>query len=136
MTEKKNTQKILITGGAGYIGSVLVPMLLERGYDVTVLDSFLYRQASLLDCCRYENFTVINGDCRDPEVLRRAMDGRDFIFPLAAIVGFPACDKDQTAAATTNLGAVETILKYRDPAQKIIFPCTNSGYGLGQGQSF
>lgn len=127
---------ILITGGAGYIGSVLVPELLRQEHNVTVLDSFLYRQASLIDCCKYKNFTVVNGDARDEETLKRVIYGKDFIFPLAALVGFPVCDKDKTAAATTNLGAVESIIKLREKGQKIIFPCTNSGYGLGQGQNY
>lgn len=127
---------ILITGGAGYIGSVLTPALLREGHRVTVLDSFLYRQASLLDCCGNERFTVINGDCRNAETLRRAMYGKDFLFPLAALVGFPVCDKDQTAARTVNLEAVELLLSLREKGQKVIFPCTNSGYGLGQGQRF
>ncbi len=127
---------ILITGGAGYIGSVLVPELLQRGHNVTVLDSFLYRQASLIDCCKYKNFTIVNGDARDEETLKKVLDGKDFIFPLAALVGFPVCDKDKTAATTTNLGAVESIIKLREKGQKIVFPCTNSGYGLGQGQNY
>lgn len=127
---------ILITGGAGYIGSVLTPALLREGHRVTVLDSFLYRQASLLDCCENERFTVINGDCRNRETLKRAMYGQDFLFPLAALVGFPVCEKDQTAARTVNLEAVELLLSLREKGQKVIFPCTNSGYGLGQGQQF
>lgn len=125
---------ILVTGGAGYIGSVLVPELLELGHNVTVLDSFIYKQTSLLDCCKYSNFEIIKGDCRDEEILKTALEGKDFIFPLAAIVGFPACDKDKIAAESTNLTAIETLLKLRNKNQKIIFPCTNSGYGLGQGQ--
>lgn len=127
---------ILVTGGAGYIGSVLVPELLRKGHKVTVLDSFLYKQNSLLDCCQNENFEIIRGDCRDEKVLRNALCGKDFIFPLAAIVGFPACDNDTTAAETVNLGAIETLLKLRTENQKIIFPCTNSGYGLGQGDKY
>lgn len=127
---------ILITGGAGYIGSVLVPELLQRGHRVTVLDSFMYKQSSLLDCCKYDTFTVINGDAREEETLKKALDGKEFIFPLAALVGFPLCDKDKTGARTVNQGAVETLLSLRDPAQRVIFPCTNSGYGLGQGQSY
>jgi len=124
---------ILVTGGAGYIGSVFVPELLKRGHKVTVLDSFIYKQNTLLDCCRYDTFTVIRGDCRDEETLKKALEGKDFIFPLAAIVGFPACDNDKTAAESTNLKAIETLLRLRSQQQKIIFPCTNSGYGLGQG---
>lgn len=128
--------KILVTGGAGYIGSVLVPELLKREHEVTVLDSFMYKQNSLLECCSNKSFHIIGGDCRDKDVIKRAIDGKDFIFPLAAIVGFPCCDKDKTAAVSTNLQAIETLLSVRDKAQKIIFPCTNSGYGIGQGQEY
>ena len=128
--------KILITGGAGYLGSVLVPMLLEKGHEVVVLDSFLYKQTSLLGCCKYKNFSVIKGDCRDEETLKKALDGAEYIFPLAAMVGFPLCDSDKTAANTVNYGAIETLLRLRDDNQRIIFPCTNSGYGLGQGDSY
>ena len=128
--------KILITGGAGYLGSVLVPMLLEKCHEVVVLDSFLYKQTSLLGCCKYKNFSVIKGDCRDEETLKKALDGAEYIFPLAAMVGFPLCDSDKTAANTVNYGAIETLLRLRDDNQRIIFPCTNSGYGLGQGDSY
>ena len=127
---------ILVTGGAGYNGSVIVSMLLEAGHNVTVLDSFLYRQASLLDCCKYDSFTVLNGDCRSEETLKKALYGKDYILPLAAIVGFPACDKDETAAVSVNRGAVELLLRLREKGQRVIFPCTNSGYGLGQGQNY
>lgn len=128
--------KILITGGAGYIGSVLVPVLLKAGHEVTVLDSMMYKQSSLLDCCSFKNFNMVRGDAREPDTLRSVLDGQDYIFPLAALVGFPLCDSDKTAAVSTNLNAVELLLELRDPSQKIVFPCTNSGYGLGQGQSF
>ena len=128
--------EILITGGAGYIGSVLVPELLKLGHNVTVLDSFIYKQTSLLECCCCKNFKIIKGDCRNKETLMKALKGKEFIFPLAAIVGFPACDNDKTAAKTVNLDAIKTLLELREPEQKIIFPCTNSGYGLGQGESY
>ncbi len=127
---------ILITGGAGYIGSVLVPMLLARGDRVTVLDSFYYEQNSLLDCCGNKNFTVVRGDARDAETVKKVLDGKDYIIPLAALVGFPICDKDKIAATTTNLDAVKMILSERAPEQRVIFPCTNSGYGLGEGEKF
>lgn len=128
--------KILITGGAGYIGSVLTPLLLREGHEVTVLDSFLYRQASLIDCCASSAFHILRGDCRDESLVRRALDGQEFVIPLAAIVGFPACDNDKTAAKTVNQDAVEMLLRLKAPEQKVIFPCTNSGYGLGQGQTY
>lgn len=128
--------EILITGGAGYIGSVLVPMLIEKGHNVTVLDNFLYKQTSLLGVCNCDNFNIINGDCRDEDTLKKALKNKEFIFPLAALVGFPLCDKDKTAAETTNLQAIETLLRLRSKEQKIIFPCTNSGYGIGQGSNY
>ena len=127
---------MLITGGAGYIGSVLTPMLLSLGHDVTVLDSFLYRQSSLIECCANQAFHIVNGDCRNAETLKRVMDGKEYILPLAAIVGFPACDKDATAAVSVNQTAIETLLGLRQKGQRVIFPCTNSGYGLGQGQEY
>ena len=128
--------KILITGGAGYIGSVLTPLLLQSGHEVTVLDSFLYRQTSLIDCCGNSAFHILRGDCRDASFVERALDGQEFVIPLAAIVGFPACDNDKTAAKTVNQDAVEMLLRLKKPEQKVIFPCTNSGYGLGQGQTY
>ena len=117
--------KILVTGGAGYIGSVLVPLLLREGHEVTVLDNFLYRQASLVDCCAKPAFRILRGDCRDEALVRRALDGQEFVLPLAAIVGFPACDNDKTAAQTVNQNAVEMLLRLKSPEQKVIFPCTN-----------
>ena len=129
-------KKILVTGGAGYLGSVLVPELLKNGYIVTVLDLFIYGQSSLLDCCYDKKLTVIHGDCRDEGTLKEALEGQDIIIPLAAIVGFPACDRDKTAAVSTNLEAIKLLLKLREPEQQIVFPCTNSGYGIGQGDSY
>jgi nucleoside-diphosphate-sugar epimerase len=123
---------ILVTGGAGYIGSILVPALLSRGYRVTVLDNFMYRQASLLECCADEAFTVVRGDCRDRNTLERALRDVDVIIPLAAIVGAPACDADQTAARTINLDAIRLLLSLRSSSQRVIFPTTNSGYGVGE----
>jgi len=126
--------KILITGGAGYIGSVLVPMLLSKGHEVTVIDSFLYGQTPLLEVCNNPNFKMVRGDVRAGNILEKHVPGKDFIIPLACLVGAPLCDKDPVGARTTNLEAIETIMRLRDKKkQKIIFPNTNSGYGLGQG---
>lgn len=122
--------KIFITGGAGYTGCVLVPELLKLGHEVTVLDNFYFGQSALLDCCHDKNFNIVRGDARDKETVRKCMESADFILPLAALVGYPLCDSDKIAARTTNLEAVEMILKLRDKEQKIIYPCTNSGYGI------
>ena len=120
--------KILVTGGAGYIGSVLVPTLVERDYKVTVIDNFMYKQTSLLEICHRKNFTVINGDARDKKLISKHMKGADYIIPLACIVGAPACDRNPVAAKTINYDAIKMILELRNKNQRIIFPTTNSGY--------
>ncbi len=128
--------KIAITGGAGYIGSVLVPELLRLGHEVSVLDNFYFNQTALLDCCADKRFNIIRGDARDEKTVRRFIDGADFIIPLAALVGFPLCDYDKVAAKSTNLDAILMLLRLRKPEQKIIFPCTNSGYGTSDGSIY
>lgn len=128
--------KILVTGGAGYIGSILVPMLLEIGHDVTVVDNFYFEQSSLLEQCIKPNFHVIRGDVRDRELMARLLKGKDYIIPLAAIVGFPLCERDEVAARTVNFDSIKMLTELRDEEQRIIFPCTNSGYGRGQGNQF
>lgn len=124
--------KVLVTGGAGYIGSVLVPRLLRAGNEVTVVDNFRYKQTPLLDVCQNENLTVVRGDARDEKLVGKHLAGKDFIIPLACIVGAPACDADPVGAETVNLDAVLMLLDLRAPGQKIIFPNTNSGYGKMQ----
>ncbi len=130
--DEQKQEKVLITGAAGYIGSVLVPELLEEGYKVVAIDNFMYNQPSLLDCCNDKNFTIVRGDARDENLLLKYIKDVDFIFPLACLTGAPLCDKDPIAAQTTNLDAIKTILKIRSKEQKIIFPTTNSGYGIGR----
>lgn len=127
---------ILVTGGAGYIGSILVPELLKSGYKVTVLDNFMYEQASLLDCCYHDNVTIIRGDCRDKKTLSPILKNVDIVIPLAAIVGAPACELNQTSAKTTNLDAIKLLLSIRSKNHRIIFPTTNSGYGIGESGKF
>lgn len=128
--------KILVTGGAGYIGSVLVPVLLQEGHEVTVLDNFYFNQSTLLECCMDPNFHVVRGDARKESLMEELIEGKDYIIPLAAMVGFPLSKADEIAAETTNLGAIKTILKLRKPGQRVIYPCTNSGYGVGEGDKF
>jgi nucleoside-diphosphate-sugar epimerase len=125
-------ENILVTGGAGYIGSVLVPELLAAGYKVTVLDNFMYRQNSLLECAANDNFDVIRGDTRDEGILKKLLQGVDCIIPLAALVGAPLCDRDKIGAVTVNRDAIASIAKLVSKEQKIIMPTTNSGYGIGQ----
>lgn len=128
--------KILVTGGAGYIGSILTPTLLNEGHKVTVVDNFIYNQPSLLDCCNNPNLTIIRGDVRDKKLMSKAVIGMDVIIPLAALVGAPLCDKLPNDAKSINLDAIKLILKLRKKAQKIIYPNTNSGYGIGQKDKF
>lgn len=128
--------KVLITGGAGYIGSILTRLLLEKCYHVTVLDNFVFRQNSLLDCCSHEKFTIVRGDCRDEKIVKELIKDKDFIIPLAAVVGAPLCDLDQHTASSVNVDAVEMLCKLTSPSQMMLYPTTNSGYGIGQKDKF
>ncbi|MFN5291196.1 MAG: NAD-dependent epimerase/dehydratase family protein [Planctomycetia bacterium] len=128
--------KILITGGAGYIGSVLTPLLLGEGHSVTILDNFLFNQPTLRESCINPNFAIVRGDCRDKNLMSKLMKDTDYIIPLAAIVGAPACNLDTTAASSINLDAIKLILSLRSKSQRIILPNTNSGYGIGEKGSF
>ena len=122
---------ILITGGAGYIGSVLVPELLQDGHNVTVLDNFIFGQSSLNHVCYHPNFRVYRGDVRVEADMLPLMKDADIIIPLAAYVGAPFCDKDPIGATTTNKDAIFMMMKYLDKDQVVIMPTTNSAYGTG-----
>lgn len=127
---------VLVTGGAGYIGSILTPLLLERGYQVTVLDNLCYNQVTLLDCFGNPNFTFVKGDTTNFELLKGLLDKANIIIPLAALVGAPLCARSPSLAKAVNFDAVEFILNNTTDKQKILFPNTNSGYGIGEASKF
>ena len=128
--------RILVTGGAGYIGSILVPALLEQGHEVTVLDTFARGTTELAACCRHDAFTPLRGDARDTRLLDELVPKADVLIPLAALVGAPLCKDDPIAAQTTNQDAILELVKRTSQGQKVLYPTTNSGYGVGDTGQF
>lgn len=127
---------VLMTGGSGYIGSVLVGFLLDKGIDVTVVDNLMYGQKSLLHYFAYPGFTFVRGDVRDERLMKELVPGKDFILPLAAIVGAPACDRAPGSSTSINLHSIKLLDRLRGGGQAVIFPTTNSGYGTTKGETF
>ncbi|NVK33304.1 MAG: NAD-dependent epimerase/dehydratase family protein [Rhodobacteraceae bacterium] len=130
------TYNILVTGGAGYLGSILVPDLLAAGHKVTVLDNFMYKQASLNHCAYHSNFSVVKGDIRVEETIAPLMKSADVVIPLAALVGAPICSQDPIGATTTNHDAIALMLKLLSKQQIVLMPTTNSAYGTGDENNF
>lgn len=128
--------KILVTGGAGYLGSVLLPRLLQEGVEVSVVDNLSFGQQSLFALCDNPKFHFIRGDARDERVMKRAVADADVIIPLAALVGAPACDQDPWLARTLNFEAIRMVNRLRSPQQLVIYPTTNSGYGTKSGDVY
>ncbi len=128
--------KILVTGAAGYIGSILTPALLKAGHKVTAIDNFMYNQTSLLDCCLDENLTVVRGDVRNKSLMEGLVKNADAIFPLACLTGAPLCNQDPVGAQSILFDAIEVMLKMTSKNQMIVFPTTNSGYGIGEKGKF
>jgi nucleoside-diphosphate-sugar epimerase len=124
--------KILITGGAGYIGSIMVPKLLQEGHQVVVLDNFMYGQTPLLDCCYDKKLSIYRGDTRDKALITKLIKDADAIFPLACLTGAPLCSKEPLMAQTVIVDAVKMILDAKSKEQMVIYPTTNSGYGIGE----
>ena len=129
-------KKILITGGAGYIGSMLSTELVSLGYQVTVIDKLKYEKSSLDHLYYYKNFSFINSDVRNEKTIKENIKKNEFIIPLAALVGAPLCEKFKKDALTTNLEAIKLILKNLTKEKKIIYLTTNSGYGIGEKNKF
>jgi nucleoside-diphosphate-sugar epimerase len=127
---------VLVTGGAGYVGSILCEHLLRAGLRVTVLDSLVHGQHSLFHLCGHSCFDFVFGDARDERVLAPLVARADAIVPLAAVVGAPACDRDPELAVSTNLTAVRLLNRLRSPRQLVVYPTTNSGYGTKSGDQF
>ncbi len=127
-------ERILITGGAGYIGSVLTGFLLRHKHKVTVLDNLCFQQSSLFHCASDANFDFVRGDVRDERLMQEIIPKHDVILPLAALVGMPICEKDKPGARSVNLDAIIMLNRLRSRQQKVILPCTNSGYGTKSGQ--
>jgi nucleoside-diphosphate-sugar epimerase len=128
--------RILVTGAAGYIGSIMTPRLLAAGHSVLAVDNFMYHQASLLECCNHPNFELIRGDARNGELIRKCLTKVDAIFPLACLTGAPLCGRDPVGAQTIIVDAVKDVLKARSKDQVIVYPTTNSGYGVGEAGKF
>ena len=121
--------KVLITGGAGYLGSVMSEVLLSKGYSVTVLDNLIYKQLSITTFCHNKNFKFVYGDVRDSQLLSDLVETHDIIIPLAAIVGMPACKKDPELTVAVNYEQIKDIVAFMWPSQKLLVPNTNSQYG-------
>jgi len=130
------TINVLVTGGAGYLGSVLCEHLLDAGYRVTAIDSLMYGQHSLFHLCANPAFDFIEGDVRNEDLMQRLIKEADVIIPLAAIVGAPACKRDPWLTTSVNLEAVQLINRLRSPQQLVIYPNTNSGYGASTGDTY
>ena len=128
--------KFLITGGAGYIGSVLVPELLEQQHEVTVLDNFMYKQNSLATSCNHAGFDVVNGDVRNTELIKDLVKEHDAFIPLAALVGAPICAKNPIGASTINHDSIRNLFNLIGKSQIILMPTTNSAYGSGNKDNY
>ena len=129
-------KNVLVTGGAGYLGSIMVPALLDKGYKVTVLDNFMFKQNSLAHVCSNPTFEIVRGDIRDKEIMQHLMKDADIVIPLAALVGAPLCSEDKIGATTTNHNAIEMMFELSSKEQVILMPTTNSAYGTGDKDNF
>jgi len=124
---------VLVTGAAGYLGSILCEHLLKGGYRVTAVDNLIYQQHSLFHLCADPRFEFSFGDVRDERFIKGLVSKPDVLIPLAAIVGAPGCDRDPLLARSVNLEAIRLLNRLRSPTQLVVYPTTNSGYGTKSG---
>lgn len=131
-------ERVLVTGGLGYLGSILCEHLLDAGFRVTALDNLMYAtgQPGLFHLCANSAFDFVKGDVRDEAVMRTVLTGADVVIHLAGVVGAAACDRDPVLATTVNLDSVHLLNRLRSPNQLVIFPNTNSGYGATTGEMY
>ena len=132
----EKTGRILITGGSGYLGSVITDMLVNRGFNVTVLDNLSYSQNTLFNLIHKKNFRFLFGDVTNASFMQRLVSENffDYIIPLAAIVGFPVSEQKPELTWLVNHTSIREMLKHTDKKTRILYPCSNSGYGLTTGQ--
>lgn len=128
--------RVLVTGGAGYLGSTLVPELLAANHEVTVVDNFMYGQIALNHICSHPKLTILNQDVRRKDVMTNLMKSADAVIPLAAFVGAPLCSKDPLGAMSINHDAMMMMLSIKSSDQWILMPTTNSAYGSGDENNF
>ena len=131
-------ERVLVTGGLGYLGSILCEHLLDAGFSVTALDNLMYGvgQQGLYHLCANAAFEFVKGDVRDEALMKALLKNSDVIIHLAGIVGAGACDRDPVLATTVNVDSVRLLNRLRSQEQRVIFPNTNSGYGATSGQSY
>jgi len=125
-------KKILITGGAGYIGSMLATKLLNLNFEVTIIDSLKFSSKSLNHLFYYKNFKFIKGDVRNKKIMKNLVKKNEYLVPLAALVGAPLCEKNKKEAISVNYNSIKNLMKYISKKNKIIYLTTNSGYGIGK----
>ena len=129
-------KKILITGGAGYLGSLLCTELVKRGFNITVIDLLKYEKNSLKHLYKSKNFELIKADIRNNSIMKKLIKENEYIIPLAALVGAPLCDKNKKEAVSVNLTSIKSLVKMSNKEKKIIYLTTNSGYGIGAKNKF
>lgn len=121
--------KILVTGGAGFVGSVLVPMLLSKNYKVRVLDNLMFGIDGLFNCFNHKNFEFVKGDIRNKNLMEKVVEDIDVVIHLASLVGYPICKKYEKDACVVNVEATMTLSRILPKDKLVIYPSTDSCYG-------